>query len=303
MGRKIAFSVIVTTFVVLGYGFVPRHLFPAGGTSAIAQEDAEVGNYASVNGLEMYYEIHGTGEPLVVIHGAYMSIVTMGEIIPRLAETRQVIAVELQGHGRTADIDRPLSMEQMADDVAALMAEIGVEQADIFGYSLGGGVAMQIAMRHPEVVRKLVVASITYNSEGLHPGMMDMLDTITPELFVGTPWEQDYMRIAPNPEDFPTLVEKLVELDRQIQDWSPELIQAITAPTLIIAGDSDIMRPEHVVDMFRLRGGGVNGDLAGLPNSQLAILPGTTHINVIYRVDWLNSMIGEFLGAPMPDAG
>ena len=147
-----------------------------------AQDDvaAPQTGYADVNDLHMYYEIHGVGEPLVVLHGGYMSIPTMGEIVPRLAETRQVIVPELQGHGRTADVDRPFSYEQMADDVAALMAELGVEKADFYGYSMGGGVALQVAIRHPELVDKLIVASMPYNSEGYHAGLIDMIKTITP---------------------------------------------------------------------------------------------------------------------------
>jgi pimeloyl-ACP methyl ester carboxylesterase len=266
-----------------------------------AQDDAapQTG-YADVNGLHMYYEIHGTGEPLVVLHGAYMSIMTLGELVPRLAETRQVIAIELQGHGRTADIDeRPFSYEQMADDVAALMEEIGVEKADIFGYSMGGNTALQLAIRHPERVDRLVVAAAGYNSDAYHPGFYEMLDGITPELFAGTPIVTEYERLAPNPEGFPRLVEKLVAFDRIPLDWTAEAIQSIQAPTFLIYGDSDVVRPEHAVDMFRLLGGGVNGDLTGLPNVQLAVLPATTHIGVIFRVDWLESMINEFLAAPL----
>ena len=261
------------------------------------------GNYAEVNGLNMYYEIHSTGEPpLVLLHGAYMTIDAMGEVVPELAKTRQVIAVELQGHGRTADIDRPLSYEQMADDVAALVDHIGIEDADIFGYSMGGGVALQVAIRHPDVVRKLVVASVSYTSDGMHPELLAMFPTITPEVFAGSPIEEAYLRIAPNPEDFPTLVAKLKRLDMEPYAWPPEDIQGISAPTLLIIGDSDIVRPEHAVEMFRLLGGGVMGDLAGLPKSQLAILPGTTHATLVERGEWLASMIGEFLDAPMPEA-
>src|ERR687893_588294 len=128
--------------------------------------------YAPVNGLNMYYEIHGTGQPLILLHGAYMTIDAMGEVVPGLAETRQVIAVELQGHGRTADVDRPLTYEQMDDDVAALIGHLGIEQADIFGYSMGGVVALQVALRHQEVVRKLVVASASYTSDGMHPELL-----------------------------------------------------------------------------------------------------------------------------------
>jgi pimeloyl-ACP methyl ester carboxylesterase len=230
----------------------------------------------------------------------------MGEIVPSLAETRQVIAVELQGHGHTADIDRPLSYEQMADDVSALLAEIGIEKADLFGYSMGGGVALQVALRHPEVVRKLVVASASYTSEGMYPEVLATIETITPEAFAGSPLDEAYLRTAPNPEAFPNLVAKLKQLDMEPYAWPPEDIQAIAAPTLLIIGDSDAIRPEHAVELFRLLGGGVMGDLAGLPKSQLAVLPGTTHFvppgfGLLDRADWLVSMIDEFLDGPMPE--
>ncbi|MBD0354401.1 MAG: alpha/beta hydrolase [Rubrobacteraceae bacterium] len=262
--------------------------------------------YAPVNGLEMYYEVHGTGQPLVVLHGAYMTIGTMGEVVPGLAEARRVIAVELQGHGRTADVDRPLTYEQMADDVAALIGHLGIEQADVFGYSMGGGVALQVAVRHPEVVRKLVVASASYTSDGMHPELLEMIPTIAPEAFAGSPIEEAYLRTAPNPDDFPNLVAKLKRLDMEPFAWPPEDIREIAAPTLLIVGDSDAIRLEHAVELFRLLGGGVMGDLAGLPKPQLAVLPGTTHFvppgsAVLDRTDWLVPMIGGFLDAPMPE--
>jgi pimeloyl-ACP methyl ester carboxylesterase len=268
--------------------------------------DASKGNYAEVNGLNMYHEIHGTGQPLVMLHGAYMTIDAMGEVVPALAETRQVIAVELQGHGRTADIDRPVSYELMADDVAALLRHLVIEKADVFGYSMGGGVALQVAIRHPEVVRKLVVASASYTSDGMHPELLEMIPTLTPEVFAGSPIEEAYLRIAPNPEDFPTLVAKMKQLDMQPFAWPPEDIRGIAAPTLLIVGDSDAIRLEHAVELFRLLGGGVMGDLSGLPKSQLAVLPGTTHFvppgsAVLDRADWLLSMIPPFLDAPMPE--
>jgi pimeloyl-ACP methyl ester carboxylesterase len=253
--------------------------------------------YAPVNGLNMYYEIFGTGRPLVVLHGAYMTIETMGEIVPSLAESWQVIGVELQAHGHTADIDRPLTYEHMADDVAALLRHLGIEQAGVFGFSTGGGVAIQLAIRHPEVVRKLVVASASYTSDGMQPELLEMTRSITPEA---------YLRIAPNPEAFPTLVAKLKRLDMEPFAWSQEDIRGIAAPTLLIIGDSDAIRLEHAVELFRLLGGGVMGDLAGLPKSQLAVLPGTVHFvppgsAVLDRADWLVAMIGGFLDAPMPE--
>jgi pimeloyl-ACP methyl ester carboxylesterase len=262
--------------------------------------------YAPVNGLNMYYEIHGTGQPLVLLHGAYMTIDRMGEVVPGLAETRQVIAVELQGHGRTADVDRPLTYEQMADDTAAFISHLGIEQADVFGYSMGGGVAFQVAIRHPEVVRKLVVASASYTSDGMHPELLEMIPTLTPEVFAGSPVEEAYLRTAPNPDDFPTLVAKMKQLDMEPFAWPPEDIRGIAAPTLLIIGDSDSIRLEHAVELFQLLGGGVMGDLAGLPKSQLAVLPGTTHFippgsAVLDRTDWLLSLIPPFLDAPMPE--
>jgi pimeloyl-ACP methyl ester carboxylesterase len=265
--------------------------------------DTSKGNYVEVNGLNMYYEIHGSGQPLVLLHGAFSAIGTsFGNVLPELAKTRQVIAFEMQAHGRTADIDRPLSMEQMADDTASALQQLGIENAAFFGYSLGAGVALQVAIRHPEVVRKLLLASVTYNSSGLHPGLMEGLAEMKPEMMFGSPWHEEYTRIAPRPKDFATLFAKKTQMDREVRDLPAETIEAIEAPTLLIIGDSDIVRPEHAVEMFRLLGGGVMGDLAGLPNSQLAILPGTTHVTVVDRAEWLVSMIGKFLDAPMPDA-
>lgn len=258
------------------------------------------GAYASVNGLNMYYEIHGTGRPLVLLHGALSAIDTsFGKLLPSLARTRQVIAVEQQAHGHTADIDRPLTIEQMANDTAALLQHIGIENADIFGYSMGAGIALQIAIQHPDLVRKLVVAAVTYNRDGFHPGLLAGMETLKPEDLAGSPWQEGYARTAPNPEDWPTLVAKVKQLDRKFEGWPAEAIQSIKSPTLVIIGDSDIVRPEHAVEMFRLLGGGVPGDVAGLPNSQLAVLPGTTHVTLVERADLLLAIIPAFLDAPI----
>ena len=257
--------------------------------------------YAATNGLKMYYEVHGAGQPLVLLHGALSAIDTsFGALLPSLAKTRQVIAIEQQAHGRTADVDRALSIEQMAEDTAALLRHIGIEAADFFGYSMGAGVALQIAVQHPALVRKLVVAAVTYNRDGFHPGLLEGIASLQPEHLAGTPWQEEYARIAPHPEDWPTLIAKTKEMDRELVGWPPEAIQSIKSPTLIIIGDSDIVRPEHAVEMFRLLGGGVSGDNASLPNSQLAVLPGTTHVTLVNRADLLLSIIPAFLDAPMP---
>src|ERR671910_1092150 len=261
--------------------------------------------YAEVNDLEMYYEIHGSGPPLVLLHGAFSAIGTsFGELLPALAETRQVIAFELQAHGRTADIDRPLSIEQLADDTAAALRYLGIAQADIFGYSMGASVALHLAIRHPDVVHKLVLASVTYNLSGVHPGLMEGLADMKPEMMFGSSWHEEYIRIAPNPDNFATLFVKKTQMDRNIKDVPAEVIQSIKAPTLLIIGDSDLVRPEHAVEMFRLLGGGIFGDTpAGLPNSQLAVLPGTSHVSIANRADLLIPMITFFLDAPAPQAG
>jgi pimeloyl-ACP methyl ester carboxylesterase len=261
------------------------------------------GKYASVNGLNMYYEIYGAGRPLVLLHGALSAIGTsFGKVLPTLAETRQVIAVEQQAHGRTADIDRPLTIAQMAEDTAALLSHLGIEHADFFGYSMGSGIALQIAIKHPDLVRKLVLAAVTYNKDGFHPGLLAGMENLQPEDLVGSPFHEEYVRTAPNPEDWPRLVAKVKRMNRQIPDLPAEAIQSIKAPTLLIIGDSDIVRPEHAVEMFRMLGGGVAGDVVGLPHSQLAVLPGTTHVTLVERADWLVSMSMAFLDAPMSEA-
>jgi pimeloyl-ACP methyl ester carboxylesterase len=272
----------------------------------MATTDTQTG-YAPVNDLDMYYEIRGRGRPLILLPGAYMTIDLMGSILPGLVKTRQVIAVEQQGHGRTADVDRPLTYEGMADDTAALVRHLELDNADVFGYSMGGGIALQLAIRHPELVRRLVVASTSFSSDGMPAEALEMFPSITPELFAGTPIEEAYLRTAPNPGDFPKLVEKLKQLDTTPFAWPEEDIRAIDAPTLIVLGDSDGVRLEHAVEFFRLRGGGVMGDLAGMPQSQLAVLPGTSHFvppgsGLLDRADWLLAMIPPFLDAPPPES-
>ena len=261
--------------------------------------------YAPVSGLELYYEVHGEGPPLVLLHGAFSAIGTSFEhVLPGLAETRQVIGLEMQAHGRTADIDRPLSPQQMADDTVAALEYLGIAKADFFGYSMGSDVALHVVLRRPDVVRKLVLASATYTLSGVHPGLMDGLAEMKPEMMFGSPWHEEYLRIAPRPEDFAVLFEKKTEMDREYEDFTAEAISSITAPTLLIIGDSDLVRPEHAVEMFRLLGGGVFGDTpAGLPASQLAVLPGTSHVTLVDRADLLLAIIPPFLDAPVQPAG
>jgi pimeloyl-ACP methyl ester carboxylesterase len=164
-------------------------------------------------------------------------------------------------------------------------------------------VAVYIALQHPELVRKLVLISLATNPEGYHPGLLEGMEQLTPEALAGSPFAEEYAQLAPNPENWPTLIEKTKQLDREFQGVPNEAVQSITAPALLVFGDSDIVRPEHAVELFRSLGGGVMGDVAGLPRSRLAVLPASTHITVMYRGDWLVSMVTEFLEAPMPERG
>jgi pimeloyl-ACP methyl ester carboxylesterase len=259
--------------------------------------------YAPVNSLNLYYEIHGAGGvPLLLLHGAIGSLEMFRPLLPALTESRRVIAVDQQAHGRTADVDRPLRYEQLADDAAAFLRWLGVERADVFGLSMGAGAALHLAIRRPELVRKLVVAGAGYSNDGGYPEALAGREAFfTPEVFAGTPFEADYRKIAPNPDDFPALVLKVQDLTRSSADWPEEAIRGLASPTMIIVGDADIVRPEHAVEFFRLRGGGVPGDFVPMPPAQLAVLPGTTHITLIERAEWLGSMIPAFLNAPMPE--
>ncbi len=264
------------------------------------------GDYADVNGLEMYYEVHGSGEPLILLHGGVGAIEMFGEVLPLLAEGRQVIAADLQAHGRTADIDRSLSYEAMADDVAALIEHLDLEKADIMGYSLGGGVALQTAIRHPEVVRKLVVVSTPFRRDGWYPEVLAGMEQMGPEAaepMKGTPMYALYSSVAPRPDDWPVLLTKLGELLRKDYEWSVE-VAAIEALTMIVVGDADSVRTAHAVEFFELLGGGkadAGWDGSGMPNARLAILPATTHYG-IFSSPALASAVTSFLDAPTPEA-
>jgi pimeloyl-ACP methyl ester carboxylesterase len=258
--------------------------------------------YAPVNGLKMYYEIHGQGRPLILLHGSFMTIdLAFGQLIPELSKNRKVIAVELQGHGRTADIDRPLAYNSMADDVAELLKYLESDTADVLGYSMGGGVALQLAISHPQLVRKLVIVSSVFKSDGWSPETRAATQKVSPELFQGTPLKKEYDRLAPDPKHWPQLVNKIKQLNAVPYDFSAQA-KSLQAPTLIILGDSDGVRPEHAAEMFRLLGGGVMGDLGRMPDSQLAVFPGTSHVGVMMRTDWLLSMVPPFLDAPIQKA-
>jgi pimeloyl-ACP methyl ester carboxylesterase len=261
--------------------------------------------YADIHGLKMFYEIRGTSDPgqvpLVLLHGAISATGTsFGPLPDLLAQTRQVIAVEQQGHGRTADIGRPMSVQAMADDTLALLASLGLGQVDLFGYSLGAGIALNIITRHPAVVRRAVLASVTYDKTGFHPHMPGGPEpghsADAPGHDLQIPFEQEYRALAPDPGHWPALLAKVHAMD--LPEITPQAISAIDIPVLLIIGDSDIVTPEHAVAMFRLLGGGVLGDLAPMPATRFAVLPGTSHTGVTRRADMLMTMIPPFLDAP-----
>jgi len=252
--------------------------------------------------MQMYYEVSGpaAGDPLVVLHGAYMNIPSMGAIIPRLAKTRRVYALEFQGHGRSTDIDRPITYQNLADDVAAFMDAVGLKKADVFGYSMGAGAGLQLAIRHPQKVNKLVAAYVAYDLSGWQPEFTAFIPQMTVEMIVAMPFAAEYRKLAANPNGFPELARKLIALEKEPMAWEAD-VRALKMPVLIITGDADVATLEHSVALFRLLGGGVMGDMGKpLPASRLAVLPATAHTAVISQPDLLIAFIEPFLKGVTP---
>jgi pimeloyl-ACP methyl ester carboxylesterase len=260
-----------------------------------------------VNGVNLYYEIHGSGgQPLVLLHGGLGLIGMFGELLAQLAAGRQVVAADLQAHGRTADIDRPIRYELMADDIAELIRHLGIAKADIMGYSLGGGVALRTAIQHHDLIRKLVVVSTPFGRDGWYPEVragMAQMSAATAEFMVNSPIYQAYTGVAPDPGHFPVLVDKMGDLLRQEYDWSAEVAR-ISAPTMLVFGDADSVPPTQIARFFELLGGGqgdAGWDRSNMPQSRLAILPDTTHYDIVSSPA-LASAVVPFLDAPMPKA-
>jgi pimeloyl-ACP methyl ester carboxylesterase len=275
---------------------------PTDGTSE-PRTTPETG-YAPVNGLQMYYEVHGSGgTPLLLLHGGLFNIdLQFGELLPSLAASRQVIAADFQGHGRTNDIDRPLTCADLASDVVGLLQHLRVPQADVFGFSIGGGVALHLAIRHPELVRKLIVSSVSYHPDGDRSENSDAVGAMTVGMIAGTPMEQEYLAKSPHPDRLQDLLDKLGTFDQGFTGWSDADIQGIAAPTLITVGDCDAVYLDHMVRFLQLRGGDVNGDFVGIPSSQLAVLPGTTHFFGLARTALVLDVVLTFLDAPLPQS-
>ncbi|HZV68575.1 MAG TPA: alpha/beta hydrolase [Saprospiraceae bacterium] len=287
--RRIAVTSIMVATIFFNY-----HLGSSQNTPAPA------GKYVNVHGMKMYYEVSGKGDPLVVLHGAYMNIPTMGAIIPTLAKTHKVYAIEFQGHGRTNDIDRPITYPNLADDVASFMDAVGIKKADVFGYSMGAVTGLQLVIRHPQKVDQLIFASGAYDVEGWQPVFRDFIPKMTVDMFLNMPFAEEYRKFAPDPDGFRGLVEKLIALEKEPMSWKAEVMK-IKTPVLIISGDADAATLEHSVSMFRLLGGGVMGDMGvPLPDSRLAVMPATAHTAVITQTDMLYSFIEPFLKGQTP---
>ena len=245
------------------------------------------GQYADVNGINLYYETHGGGRPLVLLHGGLMSGEMFGPVIPMLAERHRVIVPDLQGHGRTADIDRPIDVRLMAGDIAALIDHLGLDTPDLVGYSLGGGVALQTAFQYPEKLRKLVAVSANIRRDAIPPEMLAQQAQVTAaaaEFMKDTPMYQGYVKVAPRPEDFPRLLDKIGQSMAKDFDLSEE-VRALQVPTLIVAADADMAPPSHYIEVFKLldgglRDGGWMGEGRPRGGHALAILPGLTHYNI-----------------------
>ena len=273
----------------------------ASNTATTSQQAAVDSNRVDINGMKMYYEVSGAGDPIVVLHGAYMNIPTMGEIIPQLARTHRVYAIEFQGHGRTTDIDRPITYQNLADDVAAFMDSVGLTRADVFGYSMGAIAGLQLAIRHPARVNKLVSASGAYDLKGWQPEFSAFIPQMTVEFMItNTPLAAEYKKLAVDTNGFPELARKLIALEKEPMAWEQDVRQVKT-PVLIIVGDADVATLEHAVSMFRLLGGGAMGDMGKpLAASRLAVLPATSHTAVISQPNLLHSFIEPFLKGEIP---
>lgn len=265
----------------------------------VSAQQKPVTGYAPVNGFKMYYEIHGTGEPVVLLHGAFMAISgDWADWVNELAKTRKVIAIEMQGHGRTADIKRDITYENLSDDVAGLLDYLKIERADIVGYSLGGGVAMQTAIRHPEKVRKVVSISHPIRRDGWVKEANDFWPNFSVEMMKGTPAETEREKLNPVRGSFPDFFNHIKAAAMRPWDFGADKFKATKAPMFFIFGDADGVRIEHIAEMYSLKGGGhIHGDMMPRVESRLAIIPNATHVTLMNRTAIIVPMIIDFLDA------
>ena len=283
--------------VKIGYFVLSMLLTTLMSGVASAQQKPTTG-YAPVNGLKMYYEIHGSGEPVVLLHGAFMAISgDWNNWINELAKTRKVIAIDMQGHGRTADIKRDITYENLADDISGLLDYLKIERADLVGYSLGAGAAIECAIRHPEKVRKVVSISAPYARDGWVKEANDFWPNFKLEMMKGTPAETEREKLNPVPGSFPDFFNHIKAAAMRPYDFGADNLKATKAPIFFIHGDADGVRLDHIAEMYRLKGGDLHGDMRPHPESRLAILPNTTHVTLMNRMSVVVPMIIDFLDA------
>ena len=260
--------------------------------------------YVPIGDLRMYFEVHGEERagtpPLVLLHGGLFDIdQQFGPLLPGLAAGRRVVGVDFQGHGRTNDIDRPFSSAAFATDVLAVLDHLAIDRVDVFGFSIGGAVALELGIRHPERVRKLIVSSVSFRAAGMRGSdNAEAVGAMTVDMIAGTPMEQAYLSKSPHPdlEHLQGLLDRLgASYDGGFPDWTDDDIRGIAAPTLITVGDADMVSLDHAVEFLRLRGGDVNGDFEGVPASQLAVFPGTSHFFGLARTDLVLDVVRPFL--------
>jgi pimeloyl-ACP methyl ester carboxylesterase len=252
--------------------------------------------HVKANGLNYYYEIHGKGEPLLLLHGGLGSVDMFRPVLPMLAQNRLVIAVDLQGHGRTPLGDREFNLFDMGDDMAVIVKALGYQQTDVLGYSLGGGVAFRFAVQHPEMVRRLALVSTPVAQNGFYPEMLPLqaqVSAAVAESMKQTPMYQSYVAVAPNPADFPRLLDRIGEYMRKPYDWSED-VKRLTMPVMLVYGDSDMIRPEHSVEFYHRLGGGLKD--AGwtrehMSRNRLAILPDLTHYEIFQAPEMVRTVL------------
>lgn len=261
-------------------------------------DEAATTGYAPIGDLRMYYEVHGSGgTPLVLLHGGLFDIdQQFGAVLAGLAAGRQVIATEFQGHGHTNDIDRPLSTAGLTSDVVGLLEHLGLDQVDVWGFSIGAAVALQLAIEHPELVRRAVISSVVFHPDGERGQNTEAVGAMTVDMIAGTPMAAAHQAKSPNPDKLQDLLDKLGGFVAG-PGWSDEDIRDYPAPTLFTVGDSDMVKLDHAVAFLRLRGGDVNGDFDGVPASHLAVFPGTTHFFGMARTDLVLPTVTGFLDA------
>jgi pimeloyl-ACP methyl ester carboxylesterase len=254
-------------------------------TRALPASKPVASGHIAVDGINYYYEVHGKGEPLLLLHGGLGSIDMFRPVLPALAKTRRVIAVDLHGHGRTALGARDIDVPKMADDIAALMDKLGIQSADALGYSFGGATALRLAIQHPQKVRRLALVSAGFAQDGFYAEMMAMQAQVGAAMAEGikdTPMYQSYARVAPQPEDFPKLLDQMGAWMRKPYDWSED-VKKLGMPVMLVFGDSDMYRPEHVVRFYQLLGGGLKDagwQRENMSRNRLAILPDRTHYDI-----------------------